>query len=506
MTLQKMFAALSPAARALQLGQETASPLTEAFPRKRVVHAGLTGEMVPPGEAQSMWNTIMAEEPPAVSQAAYIHIPFCKTKCLYCGFFQNGLDQETENRYVDYLLREMYQDARKPRLKNSIIQTVFIGGGTPTSLSAANAKRLLQAIRDCLPLANDYELTLEGRVHDLVPEKMETWLANGVNRMSLGVQSFNTRVRRQLGRLDDTDTILSRLEALQSYRQCSVVIDLIYGLPDQDQQVWEEDLAYLTASGIDGCDLYQLNVFEGSALNRAIQNGRMSPAATTARQAEMFAFAHKYLTSHHYKRLSSCHWAANNRERSLYNSLAKKNIPMFQFGCGAGGSLGGCVSMNHRMLAEYEALVEAGQKPFMALMREHPLKNIISQVNYQLEHGFLNLDRLVEEYPALQELQWLYEQWERRGLTAFNGVLYELTVPGQFWQINIAQTTLECIQALLTGKTLLSLQRIAAQDGRKDGDLTRAVHHKAKKAGKEKQMPAAGSGLTELVLGNLAEK
>lgn len=482
MTLEKMFQDLSPEARAYQLGIETDSPLTEAFPRKRVVHAGLNGTIVPPPQVQSVWEKIMQEESPPVEQAAYIHIPFCKTKCLYCGFFQNGLDQDVEDKYVDYLLQEMYEDAKKPRLKNSLIQTVFIGGGTPTSLSAPNAARLLHAIQECLPLANDYELTLEGRIHDLVPEKLDVWFKHGVNRMSLGVQSFHTKIRRQLGRIDDTDTVLKNLELLRSYRQCSVVIDLIYGLPDQDAQAWEEDLAYMVQSGIDGCDLYQLNVFEGSALNKAIQKGSMSPAATTARQAEMFAFAHDYLTRRHYRRLSACHWAASNRERSLYNSLAKKNIPMFQFGCGAGGSIGGYACMNHRALPGYQAMAEAGKKPIMALMKSNPLSDITSKVNYQLEHGSLNLQALIAEHPQLADLQWLYDVWEKRGLVENNGILYELTIPGQFWQINLTQTTLECIQALMTGKSLLSLQNIAAQEGEKDKHMRMAMRKASKQA------------------------
>ena len=101
----------------------------------------------------------------------------------------------------------------------------------------ANSERLLKAIKEYLPLANDYELTLEGRIHDLIPENLDVWMANGVNRMSIGVQSFNTEVRQMVGRLDTKETVLERLAALKAYGQCSVVIDLIYGLPGQTMEV-----------------------------------------------------------------------------------------------------------------------------------------------------------------------------------------------------------------------------------------------------------------------------
>ena len=129
-------------------------------------------------------------------QCAYIHIPFCKTKCTYCGFFQNGTSQNVEDQYIDGLVSELKLASERPRLKDGLIHAVFIGGGTPTSLSPANSERLLKAIKEYLPLANDYELTLEGRIHDLIPENLDVWMANGVNRMSIGVQSFNTEVRQ----------------------------------------------------------------------------------------------------------------------------------------------------------------------------------------------------------------------------------------------------------------------------------------------------------------------
>lgn len=466
MRLENMIQALSAEERALQFGYANADPLTGAFSRKRVVHAGLPGRLVPADRAQALWQRLMAVAPAGrASLSVYIHIPFCQTKCLYCGFFQNAANQAAEDRYIDRLVQELEAAADSPRLKEGLVHAVFIGGGTPTSLSPHNGGRLLRAVRSCLPLANDYELTLEGRIHDLVPEKMEVWLANGVNRMSLGVQSFHTRVRRPLGRLDDRETVLKRLAALKAYQQCAVVVDLIYGLPGQDMKTWEADLEMLSAAAVDGMDLYQLNVFEESELDRQIRAGRMSPAASTAQQARMFAFAHEFLAKRPFNRLSICHWSRNNRERSLYNTMAKQGGEMFPFGCGAGGNIGGYAAMLHRMLPLYEQLVKAGQKPFMVLMEQSPLQPVVNLVVDQLERGFLALPSLTRADERLAELKWLYDLWEKRGLVTHNGVMYRLTVAGQFWQINLAQTTVECVQALLTGKSSIAVQQIAAQDG-----------------------------------------
>ncbi|MDU5198954.1 MAG: radical SAM protein [Veillonella sp.] len=404
MSLASFFESIPEKQRNLQLGLECDNPMSGAFPHKRVVHAGLNGTLVSPKETQAVWDSLMNGTPKkGEMQCAYIHIPFCKTKCTYCGFFQNGTSQSVEDQYIDGLISELKLASERSRLKDGLIHAVFIGGGTPTSLSPTNSERLLKAIKAYLPLANDYELTLEGRIHDLIPENLEVWMANGVNRMSIGVQSFNTEVRQMVGRLDTKETVLERLAALKAYGQCSVVIDLIYGLPGQTMEVWEQDLADL-------------------------------------------------------------HWSANNRERSLYNTLAKSGVPMFPFGSGAGGNVDGYGMMLHRALKPYEDMVSRGEKPFMALMKQSELQPIVNQVVSQLEQGFLNIMSLVKMDSRLDELNWLYKLWEERGLVVYNGLLYKLTAAGEFWTVNLTQSTLEAVEYILTGKNSFAVEAVAAQD------------------------------------------
>lgn len=465
MSLASFFESIPEKQRNLQLGFACDNPMSGAFPHKRVVHAGLNGTLISPQKSQSVWDTVMRGTPKkGQMQCAYIHIPFCKTKCTYCGFFQNGTSQSIEDQYIDSLIGELKLASESPRLKNGLIHAVFIGGGTPTSLSPANSERLLKAIKEYLPLSNDYELTLEGRIHDLIPENLEVWMNNGVNRMSIGIQSFNTKVRQMVGRLDTKETVLERLAALKAYGQCSVVIDLIYGLPGQTMAVWEQDLADLVSSGVDGADLYQLNVFDGSDLNRDIASGKVPPAATTAMQGDMFEFGRTYLETRAYRRLSAAHWSANNRERSLYNILAKAGVPMFPFGSGAGGNVDGYGMMLHRALKPYEDMVSRGEKPFMALMKQSDLQPFVNQVVSQLEQGYLNINTLVAMDSRLDELNWLYRLWEERGLVSYNGLLYKLTSAGEFWTVNITQSTLESMEYILTGKNSFALESVAAQD------------------------------------------
>ena len=128
-------------------------------------------------------------------------------------------------------------------------------------------------IRDSryLPLANDCEITYEGRLSGFGTDKMEAALAGGANRFSLGVQSFDTKIRQAVGRRSDKETLIRQLEKLMSYDQAAVVIDLIYGFPFQTLETWKEDLRIGRELNLDGIDCYQLRVFEKSPLYKYIR-------------------------------------------------------------------------------------------------------------------------------------------------------------------------------------------------------------------------------------------
>jgi putative heme utilization radical SAM enzyme HutW len=368
-----------------------------------------------------------------------------------------------ETAYIDRLLAELRMHAGSPYFARPI-NAVFVGGGTPSALSPYNAGRMLKAIGDCLPLANDCELTLEGRINDLIPEKMETWLANGVNRISLGVQSFDTKVRQAVGRLDERETILRRLQDLSAYNQATVIIDLIYGLSYQSREIWMKDIRALKEAAVDGWDLYQLNVYENSALKKAVDAGKLPPLATTREQAEMFGAAHALLAGWPVSQISVCHWSKTNRERNMYNIMAQQGWTMLPFGAGAGGKVGTYRIMLERDVKRYIQRVDSGEKPIM-MMTEVPVSaGVNDAIKNQLKLGYLDLRQLAADYdPRLAEIQVLLDLWEERGLARRENGLTRLTVAGQFWYVNLTQSVLECVNALFHGECTWKVQKIAAQ-------------------------------------------
>ena len=209
---------------------ESDNVIVSAFERKTAVHAGLMDKFAPAEKTQSILQEVLKQERKNKT-AAYINVPFCETHCLYCAFYNQPYRKEQSKIFTDTLIKEinLWKDAKA--VTSMPINALYFGGGTPTALEVDDIKRILKTVHEILPLANDCEITMEGRISNMTKDKVEAYLEGGVNRFSLGVQSFNTELRRSMGRRSDRDTIIERINMMKSYNQAAIVLDLIYGFP-----------------------------------------------------------------------------------------------------------------------------------------------------------------------------------------------------------------------------------------------------------------------------------
>ncbi len=237
-------------------GLATPDPLKFAFGAKTSAHAsrGGAGPLTLDDAGWQAWWQWPSE---AQERALYIHVPFCRKRCSFCNFFENGANPARMSRYMAALCDQLSRAAKTPLVQSKPFSAVYVGGGTPTDMAADDLARLAEAIRR-FPLTADAEVTLEGRLNGFDDEKWQTALAGGFNRFSFGVQSFNTEVRQQAARFDDRETLLARLGELTRDDAAVIVADLIFGLPGQDDALWRQDIADVMASGVHGVDLYQL--------------------------------------------------------------------------------------------------------------------------------------------------------------------------------------------------------------------------------------------------------
>ncbi len=451
-TLMALLAQMPPEEREWIVGRDTADGLHEAFGKKRVVHAGRGGvPIMNPAEQQRLWTELMAQEYRGDGRSVYIHIPFCDRKCLYCGFFQNFSSDELMDNYVDALVEELAQAGGTRRLEGRPIEAVYFGGGTPSALSPENLGRIMTALRAYLPLANDCEITLEGRMNDFTPDYVDAVLALGINRISIGVQSFDTRVRKSVGRIDDKRTVIDRLDYMVRTGNVAVIIDLMFGLPYQTMENWQEDLDIQYDLGIHGGDMYQLNIFPDSDLHRAIESGKLPAGATTAQQADMFVHALEDMRMRGaINRVDVSHWANGRRERSVYNTLTKGHRDIIQFGCGAGGKLSGYAMMNYRSLPEYIDAVMAGRKPIQFMTGPQDNYAFTGEIIRHLEGMYLDGRELMRKWQVnpVEELRPVLNIWEQKGLVTVEGDLLRMTPAGQFWHDNLIQSVTEMMSML----------------------------------------------------------
>lgn len=330
-----------------------------------------------------------------------------------------------------------------------LLAAIYLGGGTPTALGADALARLLRALKR-LPTTNDCEVTVETRVSDLDRPHIEACLAEGANRFSVGLQTFDTGVRRRLGRKVSGDEAASRLLLAGSYRKAAVVVDLLFGLPGQTERSWLDDLDAVGTLGIDGVDLYELLVFPGTPLARQVAEPH--PAAELARPdaPTLFRMGVERQARHGARRLSVRHWAFTERERSVYNRRVASGAEIVPFGCAAGGNLAGHRLMHARDLAGYAESVDAGLSPVRFLSRPAPRAALHASLTGAIDGMHLDLERLGAHHGVDLEalLGPLLSQWEEAGLVVRDGPSVELTVGGQFWSVALAQRLVDAVGLL----------------------------------------------------------
>lgn len=430
--------------------KEGVDPLPYAFEGKIAVHPGLGGSGVDKQDFETTLEPLLAK-PRIGKTVAYIHVPFCETHCLYCGFYNKAYRDDESRLYADTLIQELRLWRGRPGQDAGPIHAVYMGGGTPTALKADDIRRILKEVRTVLPLANDCEITVEGRLSNFGPEKMEACFEGGANRFSLGVQSFDTRIRQAMGRVCDRDMLIRQLQLLQSYDQAAIIVDLIYGFPMQTMEHWLADIATAQSLNLDGADCYQLNVYQRTPLAKAIASGRLPAAADIPMQSAMFAAGVEAMQKAFYRRLSISHWARTSRERNLYNVYVKGRANCLAFGPGAGGNLDGFFYLNQSDYREWQEAVRAGRKPLAMLFRPFPQGKLFKAVAEGMEQGWLDLPGLEAAYgvPLGQVWNPVLEQWKRAGLIDQKGAYVVLTLAGQFWQVNLSQLLLDYLKRVL---------------------------------------------------------
>lgn len=197
----------------------------------------------------------------------YIRVPFCNKICSFCNM-RRSLQKLAEN-YADLVVREIEQYAKIPYIKTTTFDAVYFGGGTPTTLTGEALSKILKSLKGSLNFTDDAEFTIETTVTELTEDKMKTLIENGVNRFSVGVQTFDDEGRKQMGRIGSGEAAYERLKQLKSYDGVTVSMDLIYNYPGLTMESLMDDLNKITELDLDGFSMYSLIDMKETTIEKA---------------------------------------------------------------------------------------------------------------------------------------------------------------------------------------------------------------------------------------------
>ena len=282
--------------------------------------------------------------------SAYVHIPFCTQICYYCDFSKVFIKNQPVDSYLEHLLQEFHSyDIQK-------LRTLYIGGGTPTALSASQLEVLLEGLTKNLDLSMLEELTIEANPGDLDADKIAVLQNSAVNRVSLGVQTFDDKMLKKIGRSHTEKDIYENIDRLKLAGFDNISIDLIYALPDQTMDQVRDNVAKAIALDIPHMSLYSLILENHTVFMNRMRRGKL-PLPKEELEAEMFEYIISEL-----ERAGFEHYEISNFSKpgfeSRHNLMYWDNAEYYGIGAGASGYVDGVRYKNHGPIRHYLKAVE----------------------------------------------------------------------------------------------------------------------------------------------------
>ncbi len=338
----------------------------------------------------------------------YLHIPFCRRRCSYCDFSIAVRKRIPAREYVTAVLGELdLVRAADPGAGD--LETLYLGGGTPSLLPPDALKTLLTSLRDAFHVTtsrDDVEVTLEANPEDVTPDNARAWRESGVNRVSLGAQSFDDRVLKWMHRPHDAARIGHAVRALRGAGIDNISLDLIFGLPAELERDWERDLERALSLLPSHLSLYGLTVEERTPLARWVSRGATA-APNDDRYAEEYLLAHRRLAASGYEFYEVSN-AARDGHRSRHNSAYWSGRAYVGLGPAAHSFDGRARRWNTAPWEAYRRALAAGRSPVDS-------EEVLTDEQRELERVYLSLRTdtgvSLSAHPTNRLTAWVSAGW-----------------------------------------------------------------------------------------------
>jgi oxygen-independent coproporphyrinogen-3 oxidase len=373
-----------------------------------------------------MHGVLSETSPTGVALGIYLHVPFCVKKCYFCSFNTAPFDREAMNRFLRALDREIEILAGLPWTRDVAIETVFLGGGTPSLLSAHAMAAILGRLRQRFRVARGAEITVECTPESLDLDKLAGYRDAGVTRISLGVEALDDAILPVIGRLHDARAARVAFDACRAIGFDSLSVDLMYGLPGLDVDGWTRTVRRVLDWAPDHLSAYGLTLDNGS-LWGARGSPCLPPEETVVDQYWALARAAAERGYEHYE-ISNY---ARAGHRSRHNQVYWRRGEYLAFGPGACGFVGDVRYANAKAVTRYAAALDDGTLPIETaerLTREQALAETLFLALRTADGAPSDaLERRVAAPPALRRR---VEAWIAEGLMEIDGPRVRLTERG----------------------------------------------------------------------------
>lgn len=303
---------------------------------------GLINKYVPSEMAnKEMFEALLEVKPDDRKKAIYVHTPYCDKICSFCNLNRKQIDGSLDS-YAEYIASEFDKYGKTTYFKDSTFDVIFFGGGTPTVYKPKQLEIILQSIERNVKLGENYEFTFETTLHNLTEEKLEIMMKYGVNRLSVGIQTFSDRGRVFYNRTYDKETVKQKLKNLKSIFKGDVCVDIIYNFPDQTFEEVLEDARIVKELELSSASFYSLMVHNGSKLSKDIEAEKVKLEEDMKKDYMLYShFVAEMLREDKYHILELTKIAKKGGDNYQYIKVRNTGGDTFPIGVGAGGNVQG---------------------------------------------------------------------------------------------------------------------------------------------------------------------
>lgn len=376
------------------------------------------------------FNKLLNEEPENKEAGIYVHTPYCDKICSFCNMNRKQVSNNLDD-YVEYLCKEFEKYGSKKYVQGKEITTIFFGGGTPTIYKEYQLEKILSTLTNNFNISSNCEFTFETTLHNLTLKKLAIMEKYGVNRLSIGIQTFSDRGRKLLNRTYEQKEIIKRIKELKKNFKGLICIDIIYNYLDESLEEIENDAKIATELEVDSISFYSLMIHEGSNLSKALNENKLNFNYQIYRDKELHhTFLEKTLNNG-YKLLEHTK-IINGKDEYRYIKNINSFSDLFAIGVGAGGRVKNIEYFNLNKFITFYA-------------KDSDFKYRVKKLSGILQYPEVKLSNIRELtgdkiYP---EILRILQEFQKNKYIEFFEDSFKYTLDGIFWGNSIVAVLVE---------------------------------------------------------------